>query len=128
MEQRTVHVSNEWMLTRLLSSLALLAAPVLGATETFTATAHSRLPLLEVVEKVEAEYLWRINYEDPPFENVNEIEDLTSPIYKASHSNPKRCLSGSPGEAFYFLVGGFRNIDGPSYNSGTVGQPTPQLR
>ena len=88
MEQRTVRVSNGWALTRLLSSVVLLAAPVLGATETFTATAHSRRPLLEVVEKVEAEYLWRINYEDPPFENVNELEDLTSTVYKASHPNP----------------------------------------
>ena len=38
--------------------------------------------------KLEGEYLWRINYEDPPLENVSELEDITHPVYKASHPNP----------------------------------------
>jgi hypothetical protein len=86
-EQRIVRV-NSGVLARILSSLALLATPVLGGTEEFTATATSRRPLLEVVKKVEGEYLWRINYEDPPLENVSELEDITHPVYKASHPNP----------------------------------------
>lgn len=88
MEQRTGRVSTGWALTRILSSLVLLATPVLAGTEEFTATATSRRPLLEVVMKLEGEYLWRINYEDPPLENVSELEDITHPVYKASHPNP----------------------------------------
>jgi hypothetical protein len=86
----------------LLSYLALCAAPVLCATEAYTASAIIGRPLLEAVREVEARYHWRINYEDPPLENANELQDLTHPVYRASHPDPNGAFLAPRAEPFTF--------------------------
>lgn len=57
-------------------------------------------PLAKVLDEVEARFGWTVTYEDPPYENANEIEDVTERGRRDGKTLPR--VVGPRGGAFHF--------------------------
>jgi hypothetical protein len=78
--------------SKTLLTVATVLAILGTAAQAETFTTSGRRPMLEVVQALQKEYGWRISYEDPALEYTGDLEDLTSPAYKATHTDPRDVL------------------------------------
>ena len=57
-------------------------------------------PLARVLDDIEQRFGWTVTYEDPPYENANEIEDVTERVRRDGKTHPRVLVPR--GGAFHF--------------------------
>ena len=84
------------------ASIVLLASWPSGHArgEQFEVTVDDPRPLARAIDAIEQRFGWTVTYEDPPYENASEIEDVTTRVRRDGKTHPR--VLGPRGGAFHF--------------------------
>jgi hypothetical protein len=59
--------------------------------------------MYEIARVLGQKYGWRVTYEDPPFENMADLVDITHPLYRATHRDVTDAMLIPRARAFTFV-------------------------
>jgi hypothetical protein len=83
------------------ASIVLLASwPSGQSREQFEVAVDDPRPLARAIDAIEQRFGWTVTYEDPPYENASEIEDVTDRVRRDGKTHPR--VLGPRGGAFHF--------------------------
>ena len=68
--------------------------------EPFEVAVDDPRPLARAIDAIEQRFGWTVTYEDPPYENASEIEDVTERVRRDGKSHPRVLVPR--GGAFHF--------------------------
>ena len=84
-----------------IASIVLLASwPSGQPREQFDVAVDDPRPLARAIDAIEQRFGWTVTYEDPPYENASEIEDVTERVRRDGKSHPRVLVPR--GGAFHF--------------------------
>ena len=91
-----------WRNSVAVASIALLASWPSSQPNaaTFEVAVEDGRPLAKVLDEVEERFGWTVTYEDPPYQNANEIEDVTERVRRDGKTHLRVLVPR--GGAFHF--------------------------
>ena len=80
----------------------------------FEVAVEDARPLARAIDEIEQRFGWTVTYEDPPYENANEIEDVTERVRRDGKAYPRVIVPRG---------GAFRFTYPPPYDTGAPRHP-----
>ncbi len=85
-------------------ALCLFFAAVASSQDATKIKVSNPRPVLEVINRLAERYGWQITYEDPPYENANDLADISDQDFRKAH--PGRSLIIPRARPFEFTLKG----------------------